>query len=318
MPARGGFREGPFHAWLSRSFRPGRGVTVGIGDDAAVLRLAGRDLLASTDSLVEGVHFAPGPAPRLAGGKAAARVLSDMAAMAAAPRFGLLSLVVPPSWTFSSVRRFVAGFDERLRRYGACLVGGDAGCAEGPFVAAAALLGEPGARRPLRRGGARSGDLILATGPFGGSILGRHLRFLPRVREAIALARRLPIAAAIDVSDGLALDLHRICAASRVGAVLDARAVPVSRAARVLARRTGRSPLAHALGDGEDHELLLAMRPSGRSRLKRLRAGVAIRVPVTVIGRFGGKGVRIRDERGRERPLPPSGWEHGARGRGPG
>ncbi|MGH7149375.1 MAG: thiamine-phosphate kinase [Planctomycetota bacterium] len=309
MPARGRFREGPFHAWLLRSLRTGRGVRIGIGDDAAVLRLAQRDLLATADSLVEGVHFAPGTAPRLAGGKAAGRVLSDMAAMAGLPRFGLLSLIVPPSWTSSAVRRFVEAFDERLRRHGASLVGGDAACAEGPFVASAALLGEPGTSRPLQRGGARPGDLILATGAFGGSILGRHLRFEPRVGEAIALARRLPIAAAIDVSDGLALDLHRICRASRVGAVLEAGAVPVSRAARTLARRTGRSPLAHALGDGEDHELLLAMRPSGRSSLEKVRAGVAVRV----IGRFGGKGVRIRDERGRERPLPPSGWEHGAR-----
>jgi len=316
LPARGRFREGPFHAWLLRSLRPGPGVRVGVGDDAAVLRLAKKDLLASTDSLVEGVHFAPGTSPRLAGGKAAGRVLSDMAAMAAAPRFGLLSLVVPPTWTSSAVRRFVEGFDDRLRRHGACLVGGDAACAAGPFVAAAALLGEPGARRALRRAGARPGDLILATGTFGGSILGRHLRFVPRVREAIALARRLPIAAAIDVSDGLALDLHRLCRASGVGAVLEARAVPVSRAARLLARRTGRSPLAHALGDGEDHELLLAMRPSGRPRLVGLRAGVAVRVPLHVIGRFGGRGVRIRDERGRERPLLPSGWEHGAGGRG--
>ncbi|MCI0587715.1 MAG: thiamine-phosphate kinase [Planctomycetes bacterium] len=312
MPARGGFRERAFHAWLRRSLRPGRGVAVGIGDDAAVLRLADKNLLATTDSLVEGVHFAAGTAPRLAGGKAAGRVLSDMAAMAATPRFGLLSLVVPPSWTARAVRRFVEEFEERLRRHGASLVGGDAACAPGRFVAAAALLGEPGARRPLLRSGARPGDLILATGSFGGSILGRHLRFAPRVREAIALARRLPITAAIDVSDGLALDLHRICAASRVGAVLEAGAIPVSRAARILARRTGRSPLSHALGDGEDHELLLAMRPSGRSRLERLHAGVG--VPVSIIGRFGGRGVRIRDERGRERPLPASGWEHGSRG----
>jgi thiamine-monophosphate kinase len=287
---------------------------VGIGDDAAVLRPRGRSLLATADGLVEGVHFERGTAPRLAGAKAAGRVLSDLAAMAGVPRFGLLSIVVPRRWTAASVRAFVAGFDARLRRFGACLVGGDAACAEGPFVAAAALLGEPGPGRPWLRSGARAGDLILATGSFGGSILGRHLRFRPRVREAIALARRLPIRAAIDVSDGLALDLHRLCQASRVGAVLDAGSVPISRAAFALARRTGRSPLAHALGDGEDHELILAMARSGRGALARLPRRFRLRVPLRVIGRFGGKGVRLRDRRGRERPLPRSGWEHGMGG----
>ena len=313
MPAgTSSFRELAFHEWVRRGSLRGRGVRIGIGDDAAVLEFESGSLLATSDSLVEGVHFLPGTRPRSAGRKAILRALSDIAAMAGVPRFALLSIVVPPAWSASAVRGFVEGFRAGARRFGVPLVGGDAACGRGPFVASVALLGECGPRGPILRSGARAGDLLLCTGTLGGSSLGRHLLFVPRLREALALARLVPVHAAIDVSDGLALDLHRICRASGIGAVLFEEAIPISEAARRLSRKSGRPPLLHALGDGEDYELLFALSTRAASRVRGVNALRGLRV----IGGFGGTGVRLRRRDGTERKVPAVGWEHGRGGTG--
>jgi thiamine-monophosphate kinase len=151
----------------------------------------------------------------------------------------------------------------------------------------------PAGRRPRGRRGARAGDLLVATGSFGGSILGKHLRFRPRLREARALSRAAPIHAAIDVSDGLLLDAWRLASASGLALDLEADRVPIARAAHRAGRRSGRSAHSHALRDGEDYEILFAIPATAWGRASR--AARRARFPLHVVGRFrAGRGVRLR------------------------
>jgi thiamine-monophosphate kinase len=174
-------------------------------------------------------------------------------------------------------------------------------------------LGKLGPQGPLRRSGARPGDRIVVTGAFGGSILGRHFDFEPRVTEALALAKMFRLHAGMDISDGLALDLSRLAAESRVGAIVDTDRVPIHDDAFRLAERDGRTPLEHALGDGEDFELLLAVEPNiAKSMLAHsARCAPANAIPLTDIGEFTAEpGLWQRAAGGPVRPLTPSGWEH--------
>ena len=149
------------------------------------------------------------------------------------------------------------------------IAGGDTNSWDGPLVLSVTLLGTTTPRGPLCRGGARPGDWIVVTGAFGGSILGRHLDFEPRVAEALLLAERYRLHAGIDASDGLSLDLSRVATESGCGAMVDLASVPVAEDARRLAANLadGSTPLDHALGDGEDFELILAVPPDEAARM---------------------------------------------------
>jgi len=157
------------------------------------------------------------------------------------------------------------------------------------------------------RSGAKVGDWVMVTGPLGGSIAGHHLDFTPRVREALALHQAADLHAMIDLSDGLARDLHHICEESRCGAVLFAEAIPVTDAAQGLAARDGRSPLDHALSDGEDFELAFTVSPTDGERLLREQP-----VPGIVIARIGDivEGGYWLERGGTREPLQPRGYEH--------
>src|SRR5262249_22444807 len=146
------------------------------------------------------------------------------------------------------------GLREVADQFDTAIVGGDTNSWDGPLVINVAVLGEPGPGGGIRRSGAKEGDWLLVTGPLGGSIQGKHLDFTPRVREALALAGCAKLRAMIDISDGLAADVAKLCTESGCGAVLRAEAIPVSEAARQMS--DGRTPLEHALGDGEDFELV--------------------------------------------------------------
>jgi len=189
--------------------------------------------------------------------------------------------------------------------FGTPIVGGDTNSWHGPLVINVTVLGEATERGVVRRSGARPGDWLMATGSFGGSILGKHLDFTPRVREALALHEAAPLHAMIDVSDGLAADVAHLCAESGCGAVLRAEAIPVADAARAMT--DGRSPLEHALGDGEDFELVFAVAPEDGRRL--LEAQPAPGVTLTAVGECVAQGLWL-EEGGQRRPLPPSGYVH--------
>ncbi len=137
------------------------------------------------------------------------------------------------------------------------LAGGDTNAWDGPLTVSVTAFGTTSSKGALLRSGARPGDAILVTGELGGSIVGHHLDFTPRVHEALRLHRDYDLTAGMDITDGLALDLDRLCQASGCGAVLFADAIPTSAAAEQLAAAEGGDGLRHALSDGEDFELLL-------------------------------------------------------------
>ena len=196
--------------------------------------------------------------------------------------------------------------------YGLAIAGGDTNSWDGPLALSLTLIGKaPPEGGALRRDGARPGDKIIVSGRFGGSILGRQFDFDPRVREAILLNERYRLHAGIDVSDGLAADLAHIAKESGCGAILDLDAVPVAEDAKRLAVQLGdgRSALEHALGDGEDFELILAVPPQEAARMLEDQP---LDVFLTAVGEFVGKpGLWQTDSRHkRKRKLSPGGWEH--------
>jgi thiamine-monophosphate kinase len=300
--------ETAFLDWLHCRARGGPGVVAGIGDDCAVVR-GSRLGLFKIDSIVDGVHFQSRTAkPFWIGWKALARSLSDIAAMGGVPRYAVAAAAVPGGYGLPRLKQIMAGLEAAARRCGVVLVGGDTSSTPGPLSVVTAVWGEPGPGGPVLRSGARPGDWVWVTGALGGSRLGRHLRFVPRLREARVIVRRLRPTAMMDVSDGLGIDAGRLAKAGRVRIVLEGAAIPVAPAARVLAKRDGRSPLAHALGDGEDYELLFTTRPRKALDVTGLAvAGTSARV----IGRVErGRGAWVV-ERGRRREVGGEGYVHG-------
>ena len=197
------------------------------------------------------------------------------------------------------------------------MAGGDTNSWDGPLVVSVTAIGSVPPGRAWRRDGARVGDRLLVTGACGGSLLGRHLAVAPRCREAAGIAGRFEVHAAIDVSDGLSLDIARMMAASGTGAVLDLGAIPIHPDAVTMSRQAGdsRSPLEHALGDGEDFELVLAMAPEVAAAAVAASGTEALDVPLTIIGDvIEGSGLFVRDHDGALAPLVPRGFLHALEG----
>jgi thiamine-monophosphate kinase len=284
--------------------RAGR-IVVDSGDDAAVLKVGRGNLLFKTDSVIDGVHFDSRTArPEDVGHKAIARCLSDIGAMGCFPTFAVVAMMIPRNARQAWIKRLLTGLERTARNFDTAVVGGDVATHQGRLAINVALLGETRDLKPVRRSGARVGDAIAVTGPLGGSILGRHLRFTPRVREGVELNRRFELHAMIDLSDGLSTDLRHLCEESRVGAILYADRIPITPAARRLARKDKRSPIEHALSDGEDYELLFTLPRNEAVRVEKARLG-------RVIGEVAAiDGVYLREGPDRLREIERQGWEH--------
>jgi thiamine-monophosphate kinase len=261
--------------------------------------------------LMDGVDFELGrhEVERI-GRKALAVNLSDLAAMAATPVAALVSLALPRQGGESLAKRLYEGMLPLAAEFDCPIAGGDTNSWDGPLVISVTALGEVPPDRRWLRSGARPGDAIIVTGEFGGSIRGRHFDFVPRIREALWMAENARIHAAIDVSDGLSLDLARICEASSCGAVVNLAAIPIARAAEELAKEQndGSSAIDHALSDGEDFELVLAVpADSAADFVGRQALGVRL----ARIGQFieqPGLFSIGKDEK--QKPLAPRGYEH--------
>ena len=312
------------------------GVVAGVGDDAALVAPAveGRLEALTADLLVEGVHFDVDViSPRDLGYKALAVNVSDVAAMGAAPRYALVSLALPrevdPPWVMALFR----GLREAADGYAMSVVGGDLSRAE-LTVLAVTVVGEVPEHVAVTRSGARPGDRVVVTGELGASAAGlivlrdrrdpegrflsteegrevvrAHLLPMARVGEGQTLAAS-GATAMIDVSDGLARDLRRLCRSSRVGARIVLEDVPVAQAARVVAASLDTDPLGLALGGGEDYELLATM-PQESVRLATRKLHERYHTPLTVIGEVvAGEAVMAVEADGSERPLGPMGWDH--------
>ena len=323
-------------------------VTVGIGDDAAVVQPDRGALdVVTTDTLVEGVHFDRATSSAAdVGHKALAANLSDLAAMGAAPRYALLALSFPASCPVADVDALVDALLALAACHRTALVGGDVTASPGPLVVGVTAVGSVGRRRVLRRDAAAPGDIVYVSGAIGaaaaglaaleaglaqgapqaapedsqGAALGagasagltgcieRHRRPDPRVRLGAALGRNRAARACIDLSDGLGDAVHRIAAASRAGVGLDAEALPIDAAARAWFEAAGLDPVVAALDGGEDYELVFTSPPRFRGRLRHVRRQIR-GLPITPIGLVTKEpGVRLR-RGGREEALPP-GYEH--------
>jgi thiamine-monophosphate kinase len=245
--------ESDFLAWIKQQQHPSPFVPLPPGDDLAILNWPPSNLLLiGVDQVLDGVHFDSAiHSPRAIGIKAMNRNLSDCAAMAALPAAALASLALPRGAGFDYARELYLGLRDAADPFDCPIVGGDTGTWPGKLALTVTILGRSDGIDPITRNGARPGDGIYVTGPLGGSILGRHMTFSPRVHQARTLAASGLVTSMIDLSDGLSRDLPRICA----GALLEQDAIPIHPDART-DRPDHRTPLERALHDGEDYELL--------------------------------------------------------------
>lgn len=311
---------------LARLPRPSASVLVGPGDDAAVLTpVRNERLVVTTDAVVEGVHFSRiFSTPADIGHKALAANLSDLAAMAATPRWALLSLVLPGSWLVADVELLVDGLSALAGLHGVSVVGGNITRTDGPLVVDVTAGGEVRSRRWLTRSGARAGDDVWVSGTIGAASAGlemlkagqtdgpaitRHRRPEPRLRLGVAMGRGRAARAAMDLSDGLSDALTQVAAASGCGVRIDGQALPIDGHAAEWWRGHGVDPVNAALAGGEDYELLFAVAKRGGGRLRNVTRQVAD-PPLTKIGVFTkDAGVLVVDRNGREEQLP-KGFQH--------
>jgi len=308
--------EAELIVWLRENLPTSPRLVVGLGDDAAVVRtFAGKDTVITTDLLSDGVDFLLHEVdPLHAGHKALGVNLSDLAAMAAQPVAAFVSLALPRGGVndlsaLELARQLYRGMFPLAEKYGMVIAGGDTNTFDGPLTISITAVGDTTSRGPLTRSGAQVGDQLFVTGDLGGSILGRHLQVEPRVNEALELHEQLELHAGIDISDGLAIDASRMAHASGCGVALELSAIPISQAACQLSERDGRTPLDHALGDGEDFELLLAVPKEAGEQLQRLSLGV----PITRIGKVVAEpGLWSVDNTGELKPLESYGYQHRA------
>ena len=300
--------EFDYIAWLRSRTAGHPRVAVGPGDDCAVVNTTpGVPWLVTTDMLMEGSHFVLADAgPHRVGRKAMAVNLSDIAAMGGSPVAAVVSVALPRAGTQQLAEQLYHGLRSVADPFGTAIVGGDTNTWDGGLVIAVTLFGEPGPQGPIRRSGALTGDWLMVTGPLGGSLLGKQFDFKPRVREAMALQEHVRVHAMIDISDGLAADVNHLCEESRCGATLRAESIPVSDAAHQM--NDGRSPLEHALADGEDFELAFAVAADDGERLLHTQPVPGINL--CHVGEFvAAIGMTLIDN-GRRRALPPTGYTH--------
>lgn len=291
--------EFDFLAWVRA--QPGAGALVRLaqGDDLAVLKWPADELLlVGVDQVIDGVHFDSNVhAPRLIGRKAMNRNLSDCAAMACLPAAAVTTAALPRGIGIEYARELYRGLRDAADPFDCPIVGGDTASWEGRLVLTVTILGRSAGIEPITRAGARAGDGIYVTGPLGGSLLGRHMTFEPRITLARHLAKTGKVTAMIDLSDGLSRDLPHVCKESGVGAVIESDRVPIHPDAMTVSDE-GRSPLDHALGDGEDHELLVT-------------GGLEdFGLPLIRIGCITGEREILLKSGEGVTALKPAGWEH--------
>jgi len=313
---------------LARGF-PG---AFGLQDDCALITPEpGTELVLKTDPVAEGVHFLPDDAPEDVAWKALAVNVSDLAAKAARPIGYLMALSFPEPPALDWMARFAAGLEAAQASFGCHLIGGDTDRRPGPLTISISVIGSVEAGRMVRRGTARGGDAVLVSGTLGDAALGLMLRrdpalagawglsaaeadhlrqryTRPQPRLALAAALRGHASAAMDVSDGLAKDLGRLCAASGCGARVRLADVPLSpAAAKTLAADPALGPRIVAAGD--DYEVLATVPEADVSAFLALAAATG--VAVTRIGATApGAGVIIEGRNGRPLGLDRTGWDH--------
>ncbi len=299
--------EQSFVAWAKMRARRLPQVKLGIGDDAAIIATNASDIVVTTDSIMDGVHFRLQEAgPRRVGRKAVSVNLSDLAAMGAQPLAIFLSLCLPRNDAQTLAAEIYEGVCEQSEKFQVALAGGDTNCWDGPLVVHVTAVGKVVDDVIWTRSGAKIGDAVIVTGALGGSLLGKHLDFVPRFDLVEKIRTRVEIHGAMDISDGLSIDLLRMADASGCGAVLDLTQVPITPAAWKMAAGASDQALAHALGDGEDFELILAV-PA--KEIDKLRGLIGMQ-NVHVVGEFISRTGLWSRHGSQYRQLPATGYVH--------
>lgn len=300
--------EQSFLAYLRGRCRSLPQVTVGIGDDAAVIEPVVGQQIACTDQVIDGVDFLSGQHSLSdVGYKAMAINLSDIAAMGGTPTSALVTLALPTKNATRIAGEVYEGIFEAAAKYRVAIAGGDISTYDGPLAISITLLGHVPADGAWLRSGAGVDEAILVTGPVGGSIRGRHLRPEPRIELAAQLRELVTVTAAIDVSDGLSLDLDRLLAKSGVGCEIDVHQIPIHDDAIELSASSGRTPFDHAWSDGEDFELILTMSQSDAEKAMQTKLDSML----TKIGKTTSRTGIWKLENGQHERLSPQGFVHG-------
>lgn len=286
---------------IAKLFKPIAGpLGFFLDDDAAALPTSPGRQVVTTDALVAGVHFFADDPPGLIAKKALRANISDLAAKGASPHFFLLTLCLPPNWTNDWLTAFAAGLGEDAALYRCHLIGGDTTATPGPLMVSITAIGFTDNDVHVARSGARPGDAIYVSGPIGDAALGLALRRDPALAKGLSSGARsflldrylrpnprvdlIPTIrahakASMDISDGFAGDLAKLCRASRVSAIVDLSAVPLSKAARE-AIALAPALFETAMTGGDDYEILFAANVA-RSAVK-LGGAIEGRVGVTV------------------------------------
>lgn len=263
---------------ILRGLAGNRDLVVGPGDDCAVVREGKQRILLKTDCVVEDVHFLRRHEPDRVGWKAICRPLSDIAAMGGVPGFALVTIFSPPDVEEVYWEEFYRGIGRAARKFQVTVAGGEISRQPRGIAVSVALTGTMDGARPVLRSGGRPGDLLFVTGRLGGTMDGHHLDFTPRLAEGRWLACHFRPHAMMDLSDGLGSDLPRLARASGCGFEVDLPGLPTRKGAG----------MDHALTDGEDYELLLAV--PARRAAKLLREWPFPRTALTCIGKLAAPG----------------------------
>ncbi len=274
-------------ASLLRGLPVSRRVIAAAGDDCAVVESPDRktSLVLKTDCVVEKIHFAPAADPILVGWKAMMRPLSDFAAISAVPQFALVTLIVSATRSTMWVKKLYRGLQRAASRFGVGIVGGETSATRGPAVISVSVTGFVEKGRWISR--------------VGGSLRGRHLRFVPRINESRWLTKNFRVHAMMDLSDGLGADLPRLARASKLGFKIDREKLPLARGAKI----------DNAISDGEDYELLFAISRRDRERLERAWRKKFPKLLLTRIGRLSQLSIRASPARTNSQLLP-GGYVH--------
>ncbi|MFY8215686.1 MAG: thiamine-phosphate kinase [Chthoniobacterales bacterium] len=263
---------------LTASLSQGADVVLGPGHDCAAVECGSRKWLRllKTDCIIEGVHFLPDTDPARIGWKALARAVSDIAAAGGEPLHALVTLAASPDQSLAKIEGIYTGLARAAAEFGVSIVGGDTARAPTGVFVSIAIDGRVRRERLATRSGGRPGDVVFVTGKLGGSIRGKHLDFYPRLAEAAWLTSKFQIRAMMDLSDGLGADLPRLADASGVGFEIDTAALPLNEGCS----------LSDGVTDGEDYELLFAIRSNEAEKLRGKWTKRFPYVPLSRIGRL--------------------------------
>lgn len=288
---------------FKRKYKKNKDTLIGIGDDAAVVKMKNdKALVVTADMFAEGVHFLKNEvSPYRIGWKAMGAALSDIAAMAAVPRAAVISLGLPENTPVNFVNGLIDGIEKLAVFFGTDIVGGDTIVSKKGIVISVTIIGEADEKKIVKRSGAVPGDLIFVTGTLGGSRKRKEFTFVPRIKEALWLNSNTHLHSMMDVSDGLLIDLFRMIKMSKAGARLYEDKIPVSKDA---------AGIQAAFTDGEDFELLFTVSDKDAHRL--IKTWKYRNVPLSVIGEITPDIGRLElvGKKGGIRKMEPKGYEH--------